>query len=148
MTVFVAAAVFFAAALARWFLERSSRSDTVHLRGRVELTAVWNEGAAFSLPISRGILRMLSAAALGMAWMQRRYSALGAGLILGGGGANLYERLRYGKVYDYVRFPNAPGRWKNYVCNLADIAIFLGALMLLLRGMQQRRKEKNSQFRH
>ena len=61
-----------------------------------------------------------------------RLTALGAGLILGGGLSNLWERLRHGRVYDYVRFPKAPGKLKQYVFNLADFAIFLGAALVLL----------------
>ena len=58
---------------------------------------------------------------------------MGAGLILGGGASNLYERLRHRRVLDYVQFPRAPWRLKRYVYNLADFAIFLGGVLLLLR---------------
>ena len=58
---------------------------------------------------------------------------MGVGLILGGGLSNLLERLRQGKVYDYVQFPKAPGRIKQYIFNLADFAIRLGGLCLSLR---------------
>ena len=58
---------------------------------------------------------------------------VGVGLILGGGVSNLTERLKTGKVYDYVQFPKAPGRLKQYVYNLADFAIFLGGMLLVLR---------------
>lgn len=133
ITYFIAAAVFAAAALVRWFLDRSSRADTTHLGGLVELTAVWNHGAAFALPICRTLVRVFSAAALLFAWVQRKRSPAGAGLVLGGGAANLYERLRHGRVYDYVRFPTAAGGGKRYVFNFADFSIFLGAALLLLR---------------
>ena len=115
MTVcFIAAAVFACAAMARWYLDRSSRRDSRHFRSLVELC---------SIPA------LLAALALG------RRSRLGAGLMLGGGAANLYERRRYGRVYDYVRFPHAWGKWKRYVYNLADLAILLGtAALVLSRG--------------
>ena len=53
--------------------------------------------------------------------------------MLGGGLSNLMERLLHGKVYDYLQFPKAPGRLKRYVYNLADFAILLGGIGLLLR---------------
>lgn len=56
---------------------------------------------------------------------------LGAGLALGGGLSNLWERVRYGRVYDYVRFPKLPRLWR-YVWNLADFAIVLGGTLLAL----------------
>ena len=72
------------------------------------------------------------AAGLALVPALARRCRLGAGLILGGGLSNLWERLRHGRVYDYVRFPKAPGKLKQYVFNLADFAIFLGAALVLL----------------
>lgn len=133
MTLIAAALTFFAALCTRWYLNRSSRRDTRHFHGHVILTAVWNKDAAFALPISRKVVTAVSFVTLAAAWCQRRTSRLGAGLVMGGGFANLYERLCHERVYDYVRFPKAPGRWKNYVYNLADFAIGLGALLFLFR---------------
>ena len=62
-----------------------------------------------------------------------------AGLVLGGGLSNFWERLRRGRVYDYLRFPGAPGPLGRYVYNLADLAVFLGAAGLLLGGLHRRR---------
>ena len=103
-----------------------------HLRhsGR-RLTALWNEGAAFSLPLKRGWVVLLSILILPFVWLFRRRSPLGAGLALGGGLSNLWERVRYGRVYDYVRFPKLPRLWR-YVWNLADFAIVLGGTLLAL----------------
>ena len=47
---------------------------------------------------------------------------LGTGLLLGGGLSNLYERVRRGRVLDYLRFPRAPGVLKKYTYNLADLS--------------------------
>ena len=69
-------------------------------------------------------------------WSGRAPAA--AGLVLGGGLSNLWERLRYGRVYDYLRFPRVPGPLGRYVYNLADLALFLGAAGLLL-GRRRRR---------
>lgn len=112
---------------ARWYLNRKCRRDTVHCGGRVSLETVWNEGAAFGLPLPRRAVLGASAGLLGLVWLRRRNCPLGAGLVLGGGAANLYERLAHGRVYDYLRFPKAPGRLGRSVFNLADGAIFLGA---------------------
>lgn len=45
----------------------------------------------------------------------------------------LWERLRHGRVFDYLQFPKAPGALRRYVYNLADLAILAGAVTLLLR---------------
>lgn len=129
-----AAAVLTACTAARKALCRAGRRETSHWGGRVRLTALWNDGAAFGLPIGRrtvlaGSLAVLLAAA---GCLGRNPAA--AGLVLGGGLSNFWERLRRGRVYDYLRFPGAPGPLGRYVYNLADLAVFLGAAGLLLGG--------------
>ena len=131
ITLLIAAATLLAAFSARWYLHRSSRREESLLNGHICLTALWNKGAAFALPLSRWFVAAASACALVFSWRKRKSAPLGAGLLLGGGLSNLYERLRHGKVYDYLRFPKAPGFIKSYVYNLADFAIFIGAILLL-----------------
>lgn len=132
ITLLTAALTLSACTLARWYLERPGRRERSALGGRIKLTALWNRGAAFGLPLGREALMVLSALVLGVTVLFRRRSPFGAGLMLGGGLSNLWERLRYGKVLDYLRFPAAPGKLKKYVYNLADLALFLGALWLAL----------------
>lgn len=132
ITLLTAALTLTACTLARWYLERPGRRERSALGGRINLTALWNRGAAFGLPLGREVLMVLSALVLGVTVLFRRRSPFGAGLVLGGGLSNLWERLRYGKVLDYLRFPAAPGKLKKYVYNLADLSLFLGALWLAL----------------
>ena len=131
MTLFIAAAIFAACGGLRRYLDRPERTDREFGNGRIRLTALWNEGAAFSLPLKRGWVVLLSILILPFVWLFRRRSPLGAGLALGGGLSNLWERVRYGRVYDYVRFPKLPRLWR-YVWNLADFAIVLGGTLLAL----------------
>ncbi len=133
LTICAALVILGACTAARWYLDRTSRRETVCGKGCVRLLTLWNEGAAFGLPIEKKLLPAVSWAALWLLWRQRRRSPLGVGLILGGGVSNLLERLRRGRVYDYVQFPRAPGRLKRYVFNLADFAIILGSLALVFR---------------
>ena len=126
-------------AAARWYLDRSSRREADRFGGRVRLKTVWNEGAAFGLPIPREVLPLASAAALGAVWAGRdRLGPIGAGLVLGGGLSNLRERLRRGAVYDYIQFPKAPGPLRRYVFDLADLAILAGGALCVRRGAKPR----------
>ena len=84
-------------------------------------------------------LAALSAALMAGALPLRRDSRVGCGLLLGGGVSNLWERVRHGSVYDYVRFPKAPEPVCRYVFNLADFAIFLGAAEILAGKGKKRR---------
>ena len=133
ITLMIAGGVCSAAAAVRWYLHRTSRRDVLLWKGWVELTEVFNTAAAFSLRIPKKIIGAVSALTMCMVWKERKSAPLAAGLLLGGGAANFWERLRYKKVYDYVRFPKMPGRGKHYVWNLADFAILAGMVGLLLR---------------
>lgn len=131
LTLCIAAAVLAACAGLRWFLNRPERKDAFSWGGRIRLTALWNDGAAFSLPLKRKLVTALSILILPLVWVFRRRSPIGAGLALGGGLSNLWERLRRGAVYDYVQFPKLP-KLGRYVWNLADLAILIGGLLLAL----------------
>jgi len=137
LTVFTALTTFAGCNTARWYLDRSSRREAACLGGRVRLRAMWNEGAAFDLPLPAKALPLASAAVLGLLWAGRKRCRPGAGLILGGGASNLYERVRHGRVYDYIQFPHAPGRLRRYVFNLADLAILCGGVTLLFSPIRR-----------
>ena len=126
LTLLTAAAVLAACAGLRRFLNRPKRTDAYFWKGRVRLTALWNDGA-----LKRTLVTALSILILPLVWMFRRRSPIGAGLALGGGLSNLWERLRRGAVYDYVQFPKLP-KIGRYVWNLADFAILIGGLLLAL----------------
>ena len=127
--ILTAAGVLALCAAARWYLDSPHRKEKEYAGGRVRMTALWNEGAAFGLKIPRNVLLSLSGAVLGTLWMERKRHPLGAGLVLGGGLSNLAERVRHGKVYDYLRFPKAPKPVNRYVYNLADLAILTGGIL-------------------
>ena len=83
-------------------------------------------------PVAGRTLAVPSLLALGLVWCCRHNAPVSAGLVMGGGGSNLLERLRRGMVCDYLRVQKGPGFLGRYVYNLADLAIFTGALGLVL----------------
>ncbi len=131
LTLLTASSTVAACGAVRRRLNRPDRKPTTYCKGRVRLTALWNHGAAFGLPLSRKTLMGGTALALTGTLFLRRKAPVSAGLILGGGLSNLAERLTQDRVYDYVQFPKAPGKFKSYVYNLADFAVFLGTLGVL-----------------
>lgn len=140
-TLCLAAAVFSACGAVRRCLCRRRRNRELSLwRGRICLTELWNGGAAFGLPVSRGAVSAAALAMLPAALLRWQDSPAGTGLLLGGGLSNLWERLRHGRVFDYIRFPKAPGRLGRYVFNLADFAVFLGTAGLLLGQWRRLRR--------
>jgi signal peptidase II len=55
-------------------------------------------------------------------------------LLLGGAISNLIDRLRFGYVVDYIEISSLP------VFNLADVAIILGAVLLLVTAFRKEKK--------
>jgi signal peptidase II len=106
-----------------------------------DLTMAWNSGISFSfLSMSgrAGALVLVAAAlvvvgALGV-WLWRTTRlllAVGLGLVIGGAlGNNLVDRLVYGRVADF--FDLHLGKWHFFVCNLADVAISLGVILIIV----------------
>ena len=62
----------------------------------------------------------------------RRLLCSGLALILGGALGNLIDRLRYGQVVDFLDFHAGSWHWPAF--NVADSAITIGALLLILEG--------------
>ncbi len=121
------------------------------------LTHVHNRGIAFSLfasggPLSRIFLHMVIFSAVVMiAWMlvrhghHRIWAGLSFGLILGGALGNLYDRIAYGWVIDFIRvWIHRGGRvysWPDF--NVADSAITTGAILLLISEFFRKAEEED-----
>ncbi|MDO5529302.1 MAG: signal peptidase II [Paracoccus sp. (in: a-proteobacteria)] len=108
----------------------------------LNLRMAWNEGINFGLFASSGTVMkwLLIAIALVVCagvilWMHRlrpgRLAQVSAGLLIGGALGNVIDRLIYGAVADFLNM-SLPF-WQNpYSFNVADIAIFAGAIGLIL----------------
>jgi signal peptidase II len=68
-------------------------------------------------------------------WAQRdgftRWGQISAGLLVGGAAGNVVDRLAYGYVADFLNM-SCCGIENPYAFNVADIAIFAGAIGLVL----------------
>ncbi len=106
-------------------------------------TLAYNTGAAFSfLADSAGWQRWLFAliavvvSAVLVIWLKRlgrddTWLAIALALILGGALGNLYDRVAYGHVIDFI-LVHWQNRWYFPAFNFADSAICVGAVMLAL----------------
>jgi signal peptidase II len=107
------------------------------------LKMAWNTGINFGLfgggsDVTRWILVAISVAvsAALVWWVLRRQSvqmALGAGLVLGGAIGNAIDRVRHGAVADFLN-TSCCGIDNPFSFNIADIAIFLGAVWIALKA--------------
>jgi signal peptidase II len=91
------------------------------------------------------LVAMTSAIALFVAiWLwreKRRDDAWGLALVLGGALGNIVDRIRYGYVVDFLDLHF--GEWRPFlVFNVADAAITVGVLLLLLRALLTRKPKR------
>ena len=110
-----------------------------------DITLRYNTGAAFSfLADAGGWQRWLFSiiavvVVIGISWRlvkiasSNYWEALSLTLILGGAIGNLYDRLAYGHVVDYLQF-HWQQTWYFPAFNIADSAITLGVIVMLLEG--------------
>ena len=117
------------------------------------LTHVLNTGAAFSMFESstspllvRNLLIAFSIAAVVVVvvliWtMGRRVTLMSVALalILGGAVGNLYDRIRYAHVVDFLEVHIVHYHWPDF--NVADSAIVVGACLVLLEMLRPQRSE-------
>jgi signal peptidase II len=124
--------------------------------GFFRLTHLENPGAAFSLfaestsPFKTALLVSFSLAALAVVgfllWRNRteyNITTLSLSLILGGAVGNLWDRLADGMVTDFLDFYVGIHHWPPF--NIADSAIVVGAMLLLLHML---RKETSTAKAH
>ena len=100
----------------------------------------WNEGVNFGLfdfgAAGRWVLVALALAIVAglLVWLRRTGGwgpAAGVGLIVGGALGNVWDRLQYGAVADFINM-SCCGIRNPFAFNVADAAIFLGAAVLVL----------------
>ena len=116
-------------------------------------TLAYNTGAAFSfLADSAGWQRWLFAliavvvSAVLVVWLKRlarndTWLAIALALILGGALGNLYDRIVYGHVVDFI-LVHWQNRWYFPAFNFADSAICVGAVMLALDMFKSKKPEE------
>ncbi len=114
--------------------------------GVLNFTMVRNTGVSFGLfggGEARWLLSLFSIAVAGfLAWWalqaQRRMLVAAIGLVIGGAIGNAIDRVRFGYVVDFIDFSNT-GVFP-WVFNVADSAITIGVILLILDSVMSERK--------
>lgn len=106
-----------------------------------------NTGMAFSMLDDLGPVALI-ALAVGVAafviylWSrtppEETFARLGFALILGGAAGNLIDRINFGHVVDYILFHTPV--WSFAIFNLADAAITIGAMLVVLQEVLRYRR--------
>src|SRR5690349_6651234 len=151
----IALIVFALDQLAKWFVTHplglNEIGDQLVLLPIFNFTFTRNEGISLGLlnatnPVGRWMLVALtSAIAIGVAiWIGReknRLDQIALGMVLGGALGNILDRARHGYVVDFADLHF--GTFRPFlVFNVADAAISIGVVILLLRAFLTRKEQK------
>ncbi|HEU4957437.1 MAG TPA: signal peptidase II [Sphingomicrobium sp.] len=119
----------------------------------------WVENRGISLGIAQAqnethrwiLVAVTAAIAVGVAWWIRKEEARGdqlaLAMVLGGALGNIVDRTRYGFVVDFLDLHFGTFR-PFYVFNVADAAISIGVVILLLRAFFVREKAPEGMNEH
>ena len=139
-----AAALVFALdqAIKLWVLRLDVVPDGISVGPFVRIVRLWNTGVNFGLLDSDSKAAALAlaafAAAVGVAllvWTARHRKPvhnLACGVVAGGAFGNALDRVLYGAVHDYLNV-TCCGFDNPYAFNIADTAVVLGVVVLVLR---------------
>ena len=131
----------------KWLLQDALlKQGTIEvIPGFFNLVMVWNPGISFGMLGVGGAGMVppwvLSAVAVGICialffWLRAarsRWTAWAIGLVIGGAIGNVVDRARWGAVFDFADF--YIGRWHWPAFNVADAAIVIGVLALLVESL-------------
>ena len=129
----------------QWVEEAFVLYESLPVTGFFNLTLVYNTGAAFSFLADAGgwqrwfflILALVICIYL-VYWLlqlDKKQVALplAIAMIIGGAVGNVIDRLLYGHVIDFLDFYYQQWHWPIF--NIADSAIFVGVVILLIDGL-------------
>jgi signal peptidase II len=130
----------------RWVESDLFYGEQIPVTSFFNLVLTYNAGAAFSfLSDADGWQRWFFSAIAGGAsiliiYLLRRHEAdklfcIALSLILGGALGNLWDRITLGHVVDFLDFYIGNYHWPAF--NVADSAIFVGAMLLVLQSFTQ-----------
>jgi len=126
--------------------------DPVAVMPMFNFTLMHNEGAAFSFLSDAGgwqrwfftVLATVVSIAI-FIWIkkltpQEKGMAISLSLILGGAIGNLIDRVRFGYVVDFIDVYYNTWHWPAF--NIADSAIFVGAIIMIIFSFREEKKDK------
>ncbi|MGC9155264.1 MAG: signal peptidase II [Ferrimicrobium sp.] len=126
--------------------ENALRGGPIDILGPIKFELTFNSGFSFSIGQGHPLLITVAAVVLAVAvggyalMTPSRLKRIAASLVTGGALGNLSDRLfrhNHGAVIDFIRFPHWP------IFNLADSAITVGVVLLLIAGVIDGRHERS-----
>jgi signal peptidase II len=116
--------------------------DIVHSQNRGVAFGLFNDSTSEWRTVLLALFSMVAVVAVGaMLWHPERLdrkSLWGFVLVLGGAAGNVFDRLAFGHVTDFLELYIGPYHWPTF--NVADSAIVIGCGLLLLDLLKPKRQ--------
>ena len=138
----ISAATFIADQWSKWAIlnvVELDRKQVVPITDFLNLRMAWNPGVSFGMFATDGPLGRYALIAFAMTivlflvfWMARATNMLvtvAIGLLIGGAVGNIYDRIIYGAVVDFLDFHAFDFHFWTF--NIADTAISVGVMLLI-----------------
>ena len=119
----------------------------------LNITLIWNEGIAFGLfsfdqnnlyNLLTLIIALITLVILIMIINSKGFKKYALLMILGGALGNLFDRIIYKAVPDFIDFHIAEFHW--FIFNIADIFITIGVIFMILIELNSNNKQNNEQI--
>ena len=133
------------------YLDKVNYSSELYQSKYLNITLVWNEGIAFGLLSFKqnsmyNLLSLLIGVIVIIIFFMiiknnniKKYPLL---MIFGGAIGNLYDRVSYKAVPDFIDFHIGEFHW--FIFNIADISISLGVLFMILIELTDNNKNNET----
>ena len=133
-------------------LFNETQFNEIYLSKFINIYFIWNKGIAFGLlnfgnelfyNIISLLILLISSIILYLTFKNKNISGYFFALILGGSLGNLYDRIKFSAVPDFIDLHYNGFHW--FIFNIADIFITLGILCLIYDEvfLEKKRNEKN-----
>ena len=119
-------------------LFNETQFESIYLLNFLNIYFIWNEGIAFGLLNFNNdliynsitlLIILISLTILYLAFKNRNYTGFFFAMILGGSLGNLFDRIKFSAVPDFIDIHIGNYHW--FIFNVADIFITLGIICLI-----------------
>lgn len=131
-----------------WVIRRLYIGETIDLLPVFQITYIENTGIAFGFGQNKNLYFMVISIVLIVFLLVLHHQSksvetllfkTGLALVIGGALGNLYDRIAYGSVIDFLDFFIGTHHWPAF--NIADSAVFAGACLFLIAQVRQRSRQ-------
>ena len=131
------------------YLDSKSFENEIFVSKFLNITLIWNEGIAFGLlalkanlyNILTSVIVLIILIIIYILFRSKGFKKYSLIFILGGALGNLYDRIYYKAVPDFIDFHIGEFHW--FIFNIADIFITVGIIFMIIIEMVENQNSKN-----